>query len=884
MTLPRPKTATLYALFFLSGGAALGYQIAWSKMFATGLGHELPAVLAVVCAFLGGLAVGAAMLDRVICRSRYPGRWYAWLEILIAGWGCFSVVIIPQVNEAALKLIGLDPSPFRQWTVAFVLPFLALLPATAAMGATLPAMERFVSPLVRDGRCLGALYAANTCGAVIGVLASAFVLVPVLGLSRSVCMLAQVNLLCGVVALFLGARLSRAAAVPNLPEGLKTSSGVAALPNVTAEDSRAPFAALRLTLTVFLTGLLGIGYEVVGVRLLSQVLENTVYTYAGALAVFLLATSLGAAAYQKWWRGANAPQLLSTLLGTISVACVLGTFALTQAQAIYDASRDTCGDTLVGMLAAEMITSVAVFALPAFLMGATFSHLLQLARRPEGGVGKAAAWNTLGGALSPVLCGVCLLPLVAGKWAMVIIALSYLALLPGISGWRWLFPAAAVALVLVLPARLQFVQVPAGGTLKEYREGVMASVAVIEDTGGQRTLRVNNRFQMGGTAAAGREYLQAHIPLLLHPAPIRALLLGTGTGITLGATTFHPNLESDGVELVPEVVAVMPQFEPHNFSVGRASARAGSSGASPHQTTMRVADARRFVRATTNQYDVIVADLFHPARDGAGSLYTVEHFQALRARLAPGGLVCQWLPLYQLDEEMLRVIVRTFLEVFPEAQAWLLQLNVDTPVIGLIGGLAARDYDDGWIERRLTSPVLEAELKKLTLADSVRFFGNFVARSRTLQKYAGDGPLNTDDQPRVTFGAPRFVYQRNATSYGRLVKLLEFVDADSQTIFKPGGSANALPERLRHYWRARDVYLRGLIADAKGMRVEAVDDFVESAQLSDDFTAGYAQCLTLAALKAKENPDAAKTLLRRLVAAQPSRPIARQMLQRLEEK
>src|SRR5439155_11729304 len=128
-------------------------------------------------------------------------------------------------------------------------------------------------------------------------------------------------------------------------------------------------------------------------------------------------------------------------------------------------------------------------------------------------------------------------------------------------------------------------------------------------------------------------------------------------GITFGAASLHLDLESDGVELVPEVVAVMPQFEPFNFTPNR-------------QPTLklRVADARRFIRATQGRYDVIVADLFHPARDGAGSLYTREHFQAVRQRLADGGMFCQWLPLHHLDEPMLRTVIRTFLEVFPEAQ------------------------------------------------------------------------------------------------------------------------------------------------------------------------------------------------------------------------
>src|SRR2546425_9377018 len=311
MTRARWQPAVLYLLFFFSGSAGLGYQMVWSKMFATGLGHEMPAVLAVLCAFMGGMALGAWRLDGLIARSRAPGCWYGFLEILVGAWGFLSAALIPVANQAALPLIGLEPSPLRHWLIAFMLPALVLLPATAAMGATLPAMERFVSPLLADGRCVGAIYASNTLGAVVGILASTFVIVPALGFRRSAWLLAAVNVLCGVVALLAGAWLSSAAPAAQEGKQTKDSSRPASETGAAAEDSRIPrnFGAasrLRLSMTVFFTGLLGIGFETVGVRVLSQVLENTVYTFAAVLSVFLFGTSIGAALYQRF----GVPQML----------------------------------------------------------------------------------------------------------------------------------------------------------------------------------------------------------------------------------------------------------------------------------------------------------------------------------------------------------------------------------------------------------------------------------------------------------------------------------------------------------------------------------------------------------------------------------------------
>jgi len=147
----------LYLILFLSGFAGLGYEMVWTRMFSVGLGHEIIAVLAVVGAFFCGMALGALSLDGAVSRSRRPGRWYAVLELGIGLWSIILIFLIPAANEFAASLTGADPSVIRHWSVAFVLPFFLLLPATFAMEATLPAMERLFSRLRRDGWSMGGL-------------------------------------------------------------------------------------------------------------------------------------------------------------------------------------------------------------------------------------------------------------------------------------------------------------------------------------------------------------------------------------------------------------------------------------------------------------------------------------------------------------------------------------------------------------------------------------------------------------------------------------------------------------------------------------------------------------------------------------------------------
>lgn len=347
------------------------------------------------------------------------------------------------------------------------------------------------------------------------------------------------------------------------------------------------------------------------------------------------------------------------------------------------------------------------------------------------------------------------------------------------------------------------------------------------------------------------------------------MFLGLGTAITFAAAGAHPDLNADGVELVPEILRALHHFEPYN------KLRPGLQ--------LRLADARRFVRMSREPYDVIVADLFHPARDGAGALYTLDHFQAIRERLAPGGIFCQWLPLYQLDEETLRVIIRTCLEVFPNLNAFLLRFNVDTPVLGLIASLSPARYSADWFEKRVRSEGLKKDLRSLTLVDGLHLFGCYVASPQALREFCRGADLNTDDRPVVIFRAPRFTYRRNATPYGRLFSLLDRTASDPAHLIDGSGTKAALTlgEQLRQFIRARDLYLRGLREEDEGQMARALDSYVESARMSPHFSSSYARCLTIAVRQAKTKPDEARKLLERLAEARPERPVARELLKRL---
>jgi len=845
-------------LFLLSGFCGVGYQLIWTKQFAAGLGHEMPALLAVMSAFFAGLALGAWKLDRAIARCDHPRRTYALLEFVIGGWALVSAWLVPVVADLSLRGIGLRSSSIWQGMVAFLFPCIALLPSTMAMGATLPAMERWLASFASNQRCLGTVYALNTAGAVAGALGSAFVLMPTFGFRGSLIALAAVNLLCGILVLL-------------------SSEEPAEIRRPVSNEKGKPLA-----LPLFVTGLLGIGLEVAGVRALSQVLENTLYTFAVTLAVFLAGTAAGAVIYQAKLRGRSFAPLLSGLLAALAVTTLIAALLLTLTPVLYEQLRASLGDTLPAIALAETLIAVLVFALPTMLMGATFTHLVQAARGPGGGIGRAAAWNTFGGAFSGVLFVGLVVPWAGTKGAFLLLAAGYALLAlrstAGVVAPRPTFIAGSIIVgvaAAVLPLDLRLIKLPPGAALKEYREGVMASVAVIGTPDGHRALRVNNRFQMGGTAAALAERRQAHLPLLLHPAPQRALFLGPGTGITLGAAGAYPELECEGVELLPEVVAMMKHFEPEN------------EGPFPKPgIEVIVADARRILRVADKRYDVIVADLFHPALDGAGFLYTREHFEAARARLRPGGLFCQWLPLHQLDDFSLRVIVQTFVATFSESSAFLLHFNVDIPVLGLVGAAEPLRRSADWLERRSGAPEFQQRMKAAGFDRTINLLGCLAAGPDALRAFAAQAPVATDNLPLVSFTAPRVAARPGLTGGALLLRFLERCRAAPKDILEQSSSEalRSFEAHLGDYFAARDVYLRGLMEEGEGRLQPAIELYLESARRSLFFTPAYARCVGIVQMLSATDRAAAKKLFDRLEQAQPEQPLGRKMLGPLFEK
>ena len=342
-----------------------------------------------------------------------------------------------------------------------------------------------------------------------------------------------------------------------------------------------------------------------------------------------------------------------------------------------------------------------------------------------------------------------------------------------------------------------------------------------------------------------------------------------GTGFTVQVAARDPGLQVDGVELLPEVIEAAPLF---------ARAPNGQPSGSPGLERVHAvaADARRYVLAAPQRYDVVIADLFHPARSGAGALYTREHFAAVRDRLAPAGLFCQWLALHQMDVETLRSIVAAYLAVFPDGKAVLASNSLDTPVLGLVASPGRPRFELDDLRARLNPP--QPELRQLLssagLEDEFGLLGSALAGSQSLQRFAQGAAVNSDDRPVVTHRAPWATYAPASTPRQRLHELISSWSVEPGEWLQPADPV--FEQRLQRYWDVRRRYLELGLATAPDPDPVVMLDRLQQPLLgllrdSPDFRPAADPLHALAAAIRPRDPGRADELLRQLERLQPPR-------------
>jgi spermidine synthase len=720
------------AALVLSGAAGLIDQVAWIRRSSLVFGSTSHALSTVLVVFFLGLALGGWVFGRRAGRTRQPLRLLSGLElalaVLVVGT-IFAFDAVEGLYGRAYRAAGGDAAWL--WAARGGLIGLVLLPPAILMGGTLPL---FVRAFVREGATMGAaiarLYALNTAGAAGGCLLAGYLLVPALGLRRSLVLAAGLNLAAAV--LFRSASVRAPAPVRD------EAAAPAARPGI-----ETPFAVRwAVTSMVFLGGLIALAQEVVWARFLAAVVGHGVHTVSLTLALVLAGIVLGSALASRIADRPRARLLAFVLLPVVGAVLLRALVHLPP--------------TWWRGWGSETATASILVLPSAILAGASFPLAVRLVTATPAWaglrVGTMLAWSTLGGIVGALLAGFVLLP--GRGLASTVAQVSFLGISAAGATWsvlepgrRWRQAAVLLAGGLAWAAipHVTGTRVPDDLLAEPSRrvavlEGLESNLAVVRGPTGELQLEIDRWWQ--GQDRRTHQVMAAHLPMLLHPAPRRVLLVGVGAGQTPASFVLHDSLEAlDTVDIEPRVFDVVRRHFPHAWM-------------DDPRVRLLTTDGRNHLAHAAERYDVISLEVGQLFRPGAASFYTRDFYERARARLRPGGIVSQFVPLPFLEAAELKSVVATFLAVFPQAGLWY-----NTSELLLVGSADAPvRLDAGRIARALADPAVAADLRFSLYGGPDRWnarpevlHGAFLAGPRGLAALARGGRIARDDRPRLAY-------------------------------------------------------------------------------------------------------------------------------------
>jgi spermidine synthase len=829
-----------------SGLAGLMYEVGWTRLLTLYLGHTTAAASAVVGSFLGGLAVGAALGGRFTSAltPRQSLAAYIALELAVIGAALalpFELSAVAPLLERAYQDGSAGPA-FAALRLAACL-VMVFVPATA-LGATFPVATQWMAATAADpARASAWLYALNTAGAAAGAILAGFIVIPAIGLTASLRAAMACSALAAAAAWLAGRATGSTAQRPRGRGGSRSLASGRHRP-APALDKRQRQLAIAV---LGVSGFAALLHEIAWTRILALVLGPTIYAFAATLAAVIGGLAIGAAIGAA---GLGRTRALTQWLGLTLAAATLTT-ALTYAMAGSEiprvaARQAAAAHAVPGDALRQGLWLTAALILPtAMALGAAFPLALALsgASRADASrrFGLVYAVNTVGSVSGSLAAGFWFIPRIGLQGTLIVVtaclasaSLAALAcadgsraarssgvlLLAASAAWmamsppwdRTLLASGAYLYAPFVPADLDLATQLRAGTLLYYREGAAATVSVKRLTG-TTTLAVDGKTDASNRGDMLTQRLAAHLPLLLHDAPREVGIIGLGSGVTLAAALRHPVSRVDIVEISPDVVEASAFFQKEN----------GGALHDP-RTRLIVGDGRSHLALSRRPYDVIISEPSNPWIAGVAALFTREFFAAARARLAPGGLLCQWANAYTIDDADLRAIVGTFASEFPDATVWLVGTE-DVLLVGSAGGAPVSDRLDA-IGRYWTRPSVGEDLAASSLVEPFSLLSLFVGGPPEVARYAAGAALLTDDRMSLEFSGPRDMHRTDGAENSAALRAL-----------LPDGAGPPAVARAFAMAGAREWRHRALMMAKRDAHVVAFDDYTRALSLDPTDTA-----------------------------------------------
>jgi spermidine synthase len=799
--------------FFLSGAAGLIYEVVWARQLSLVLGITSFAHTAVITAYMAGLAAGSLYFGRWADRHPSPLRIYAWLEIGICAYAAMTPWMFDWLQSAYASLAGVGGiSGMGGHLSRFTIALVALLLPTFLMGGTLPLLVRgLVHRLPELGASTGRLYGLNTLGAMTGTLLAGYLLLPQFGIVTATFTGVLINLGIGVLLL---SKLSSGDASPERPLARKSE--------LVTEENEPLCTAVRISvlLAFGMAGFAALLTQLAWIRALILVIGGSVYAFTITLASFLAGIGIGSLLYSRFLGRlrSNQQRLKTASIVAVGIAfsILLGLPLIAKLPTLFIQGFETTHS--VGFPLFQLFIFSLCFSLmivPTLFMGALFPLVTVIwtrsGDRAGQGVGTAYAVNTFGTIFGALLGGLLILPWLGVQTTvqstatiyLIVALLFWLAAEAVQSRVRQLLPVFGLSIIFALvslniPAwdkllmasgvyyrahltaeqvkERSLEQIAGDAELLYYREGLDGTVTV-KRLDGDRYLAVNGKTDASSRGDLPTQILLGQLPLQLNRDIRDVMVIGLGSGITAGTITTNEAVEKITVlEISDEVVEASEFFNPENYRV-----------LEHPKVEMVTADARNYLLASPETFDLIVSEPSNPWISGISNLFTAEFFRLAKSRLKPSGIMTQWFHTYSMSETDLRMILSTFSQTFTHVSIWQ-SLPGD---LVMMGSDEAHAVELGRADWQNPEHPVTRELKRAGIDDGSDLLAHFVIGGDALRQYVSGAGLNTDKHPVIEFNAPRNLYASTGT--GNMNQIYGFLNEQSigvpvQGLFNISGS------------------------------------------------------------------------------------------------
>lgn len=792
------------ALFFGSGATALIYEVVWSKYLAQMLGSTIYAQTVVLAAFMGGLALGNRIFGGWADGLRRPVKGYGLLEILIGLYALLFPLLDRLTNRIFIAL-GTPIADHTGWLLLLKggLSVALLLGPTILMGGSLPLLAAWLHQSATDaGRRSARFYSVNSLGAVTGAALAGFWLVEHYGMTATVQVAAAANILIGLAAFALGG----AGQTENRQAATSAERAQAVEP---VTNARTIYWAGVL---VALTGGVSMGLELLASRSLALIFGSSLQSFAIVLAAFILGIGLGSAWIASPRRAGWASEKIVVCLLVLAAAWVtLLVFNIERWVEFYRLARTGLGRTEVGYVYQLLLSSgiaMVILGLPAGCIGGVLPLMIRAESTTGESFGKQVGalltWNTLGAVGGTLLTGFWIMPALGLRNAFGLLALV-LGAVALIVAWsrRWRIGAAATAVACgcsiwlmasppegwqnvmssgifrvwetkfdprLMPLRKEHIKV------RFYKDAPDATVSVEEVDGiiapTELGLRINGKPDAGTGLDLSTQFLLADLPLLSKPDAKDVFVLGLGSGITAGAALSFPVNQVVVAENCQPVIDAARLFGSWNRHV-----------LENPKVRVDVEDARTVLKLHPRKYDVIITEPSNPWTVGVGSVFSRQFYEIAASRLKPGGIICQWFHVYEMNDDLLKLVLRTFGSVFPYMEIW----DTRNGDIVMLGSLQPWPTGPEVFQQGFAIDRVRTDLAMININTPEALLARQVASQQTAFAIAGPGRIQTDLFPILEYAAPEAFFMGQGT------RMLEkFDERTHQQLLAPPEKIDAL--------------------------------------------------------------------------------------------